>query len=291
MSDSQAPTPTLLVGPVLALAVAAISAAAILVRLVPEISPVSVAFWRTLMASALFLPMARRISRRDGALIVVAGAFMALHFWAWFTSLHSTTVLRSTLLVCLAPVWVGLIEALFLGSAPPRRFWVGISLALLGVALLSSQGSGETDVTLLGDGLALLGGVLSAVYLLIGRTVRQRVHIGSYGAWICLAAAGWLGIILGVTGAPLTGWGASSWGVLAALAVGPQVMGHMGLNYAIRYVPAGAVAAVTLLEPAGAALLAWIILDEAATWIDTCASGLALAGVGLAVVRRERTSS
>ncbi len=264
--------------PVLALAIAAISSAAVLVRMAPDVHPVAAAFWRTAAVALLLSPGIRRVSRRDAAWVLLAGLCLAGHFWSWFASLQHTSVLRSTVLVCLNPIWAGALEGL-LGERPSWRFWAGVGIAVAGVAVMSG-GGGEGALT--GDGLALLGGMLGALYLVIGRAVRQRVSIAAYGTLICASAAGWLLLAAAATGAPLAGFAPTSWLALAALALGPQLMGHIGMNYAVRYVPAAAVSALILLEPAGAGVLAAAFLREIPGPADVLGGLVLLGGVLLA---------
>ena len=63
-------------------------------------------------------------------------------------------------------------------------------------------------------------------------------------------------------GLPLWPETTTTWGLLALLALGPQLLGHNGFNYALRYLPAAVTSAAMLLEPVGATLLAWLILGE-----------------------------
>lgn len=293
--------------PVMILAVVAISAAAVLVRLAPEVHPIGAGFYRTLLVGGLLLPVAllrrpagtppwgllRGLARRDLLVILGAAALLAGHFWSWFASLHMTTVLRSTVLVCLNPIWAGVFEWLFLRRNPGGRFWLGIGVAVAGVVLMTTSGSSpELDAEaaaaarpLLGDALALLGGLLGALYLLAGRVVRPRVDIDLYGAVMCLACALWLLPAALLTGAELSGFSWQTWAVLAALGLGPQLLGHIGLNYAVRYLPAATVAAVTLLEPAGAAALGAAVLGELPEPREVLGAAVAVLGVGLATLR------
>lgn len=274
---------------VLGLSVAAVSTAAVLVRLVPTMHPIGIALWRTAMVAAILAPTlltkAKRPQGKDLIWTAGAGLCLALHFWAWFASLQHTTVMRSTVLVCLTPVWAGLIEWFRGRDRPSLGFWMGISVALIGVlgmSALHEEGAGS----LWGDGLALLGGILAAIYLTIGRVVRQRVDIGPYGAAICGSCALWLLIAALAMGAPIEPPTMAAWGVLLAMALGPQLMGHVGFNFAVRYIPAAVVGAVVLLEPVGATVLATLVLDEWPTLIEILgAVGIVL---GVAIATRER---
>jgi drug/metabolite transporter (DMT)-like permease len=138
------------------------------------------------------------------------------------------------------------------------------------------------DSSLLGDLLALAGGGLAAAYLTIGREVRQRAGIGPYGAAICGACALWLLAAGGLKGVPLVPPSAAAWGVLLAMALGPQLLGHVGFNYAVRYVPAAVVGAVVLLEPVGATVLATFILDEWPSATEVAGAVGIVLGVGIA---------
>ncbi len=272
----------------------AVSAAAVLFRLADGVHPVVAAFWRTATVGALLAPSLRRravrqsLGRRDIALVALAGLFLALHFWAWFASLRHTTVLRSTLLVCLTPVWAGLLEWVVLKSRPHARFFAGIGVALVGVGLMSASLATAGGGSLVGDALALLGGVLSASYLLVGRSVRQRVGTGPYGALVCLGTAAWLLPVALALGAPLTGFSTQAWLALAGLTLGPQLLGHIGMNYAVGYLSAAVVSAAILLEPVGAAILGALLLGELPGPLDWVGGAIVLAGVGVATLRRRR---
>lgn len=79
--------------------------------------PLSVAFYRNLIAALILLPIAlarhgdefRTLGRRGWALALLSGSLLAVHFALWIPSLSYTTVAASTVLVTTTPVWVALI--------------------------------------------------------------------------------------------------------------------------------------------------------------------------------------
>ena len=223
--------------PAVLLASVSVSAAAVLVRLAPDAHPVAVALWRTALVGCVLAPSlvslgrpSKGPQRKDWLLMPVAGLLLAGHFWAWFASLGLTTVLRSTLLVCLSPIWTGLLGWAWLGERPTGSFFVGVALAVLGAGIMSG-GAASMGGGLEGDGLALLGGLLASLYLLVGRRVRQRVSIG---VGRCLSGcAAWLLPVSVLLEVPLGGYGRETW--LALLAAGPQLIGHIGLNYVFGF--------------------------------------------------------
>lgn len=265
---------------VIAAAIIAISAAGVLVRGADGAAPVTLALYRTIGVGLLFSPFLARPSRADSARLLLAGAALAAHFVVWFESLNHTTILRSTVLVTFTPAWVGVMEWVFLARRPALRFWPGVVIGALGTAAMVSD-TGEA--TLYGDSLALLGGMLAAVYMVVGRSVRARLGIGAYAGAVCVVAAVCLVPFAVVTHAPMWGFSTTTWLCIAGLVLGPQLIGHNGLNYALRWLPAATISALTLLEPLGATALALLLLGEQPTGGTVLGAAIALVGVTLAV--------
>ncbi|MEC7242831.1 MAG: DMT family transporter [Myxococcota bacterium] len=284
-----------LVVPVMVVAVFAVSSAAILVRVANSGGAEAIApgFWRTLIVGLMLSAWIRPLSRRDLLLSVLSGVVLGAHFWAWFESLQRTTVLHSTLLVCLGPVWLGVAELAFLKKPPARRFWLGIGIAIAGAILMSTQGHTESNgiqPTLAGNLLALTGGLLASAYFFIGRDVRQRVGIASYSAIISLSAAAFLFPAAVLSSQELTGFSRNGWLAIVGLALGPQLLGHNGFNYCLRFVRASIVSAIVFLEPFGAAVLAALFLHEIPGLHEAVGGLVVLGGVLVATWKAEDLS-
>jgi drug/metabolite transporter (DMT)-like permease len=269
--------------PVLAAAVIAVSTAAPLAKYASDVHPMAIGFWRTLAVGLLLAATLRkgqlRLTGKDWFMALLAGALLAAHFWAWFASLRHTTALRSTVLVCLTPIWAGILEGLLLRQLPGRRYWTGVAVSLAGVWTMGGGSLAGGSVT--GDLLALLGGILGAGYFVLGRSVRQRVGIGPYGTAICLGCALWLGLGILAMDIPLGGYRPGSVLALCAMAVGPQLTGHIGLNYAVRYISASSIAMFLLLEPVGAAAIAALFLGEIPTGIEVAGAFVIISGIAV----------
>lgn len=268
---------------VLACSVVAMSASGTLVRAMEGIGPLGIALWRCVGAVIVLSPGVARglpgLSGVDAARIAVAGTLLGAHFAIWFASLDHTTVMRATVLVAVTPVWTGLLEWGVFGERPPGRFWGGVGLALAGVAWLTGDlGAG----TLRGDAMALVSGSLWSAYFLIGREVRTRVSVTAWMGLVSGAAACALLPAVWLAGEPLVGFPMATWWLLLAALLGPQLTGHQGASYAIRYLPARVISAVLLLEPVGATLLAWAVLGEAPPVHAAVAGGMVVAGVAVA---------
>jgi drug/metabolite transporter (DMT)-like permease len=287
------PSPALVLG----LSLVGISFAAPLVRL-SAAHPVAIATWRlgfSLIVIAIALAVSGQwrqlqlLRARDLAIAAAAGIMLALHFWSWNTSVGLTTVAASVVLVNLQPVFVALLSGWWLHEPPGRRQWLGIAIALAGAGVVASEGFMDVVVAaghrpMLGNLLAVAGAVTAAIYYVIGRGLRKTIDLWPYVAVVygaCFVALLGIAAVLHV---PLTPQPPRELAIFAGLALGPMLLGHTGMNYALRYLPAYVVNLTVLGEPIGATLLAALIpgIAEVPTFITLVGGGLLLAGVILA---------
>ncbi|HEY8545704.1 MAG TPA: DMT family transporter [Acidimicrobiales bacterium] len=285
-SGPRAPGDLVLLG----VAVAAVSTSAPLVR-AAHAPALAIAFWRT----ALALPVTGGLALRGdtdglvpadpavGRRMALAGVFLAGHFATWIPSLSFTSVASSVTLVTAQPVWVALI-ARRRGEHVPPAVWRGIGAALVGVVLLTGVDLALTPRALLGDALALAGGVLSALYLVAGADVRRVTGTAVYTTWCYGTAAAALLVVCLVGRQGLVGYGAGTWWALVALTVGPQLLGHTLVNRVVRALSPTVVSVAILFEIVGSTLLAWACFGEVPP-VSVVPAAL-LIGVGVVAVTR-----
>jgi len=276
----------------LGVGVLAVSFASILIRLAQAegMPSLAIAAWRLLVASAVLLPYTwatRRaelaaLTRREVALLALSGLFLGLHFAAWIASLGYTSVASSVVLASTGPIFVALGSWLFLRERPGSLLVLGILLAAAGSLAIGWADFGRGGDHLLGDLLALAGGGMVAGYLIIGRRVRGRLSLAAYVAVVYCAGALALLAALLAAGQPLLGHTPAAFGWVMALALGPQLVGHSSLNWALRYLSATFVSIVILAEPIASSILAYLILAEEITGAALAGGGLVLAGIYIA---------
>jgi drug/metabolite transporter (DMT)-like permease len=140
-----------------------------------------------------------------------------------------------------------------------------------------------------GDLLALAGAVAVAAYTALGERVRTTTTTTSY-TLVCYATCALVTLpVCLLAGVPLTGYPATAWLAIIAIAAGPQLLGHSLFMFALRRIAATTVAVVVLLEVPGAALIGWLWLDQvprAAAWPGL---GLLIVGVAIVVLAGRRT--
>jgi drug/metabolite transporter (DMT)-like permease len=276
---------------VLILAVLATTYAGPIVRLAAA-PALAIAFWRLTLVLPVTGGLAVRerrgvwdVGRVELGLMVLSGILLAAHFWTWIASLRFTTVASSVVLVSLKPIFVWALAAVWLHEHPSRREAWGIGIAVVGATLI---GVGDARVSLgalSGDLLALAGALTAAGYYVIGRRVRATVGVWTYATIVYAVAALALAIVALGRDVPLTGFAGRDWAVFGALAAGPMLVGHTGMNYALKHYRATTVNVAALGEPVGAALIAWLWLHESPPVLALIGGAVVLAGIGVTLTR------
>jgi drug/metabolite transporter (DMT)-like permease len=302
-SESRLQNPQLRAYAALALGVLCIGFSAIFTKWAGVDGPVS-GFYRVAIATVvLALPYALVTARKGRSrsqlaspptphpspLPIILGAALAGFFFAgdlglWNTSLFYTSAANATLLGNLSTIWVALGAMLFFHAVLRRRFWTGMTLALVGVLVIMGRDVLEHPNLGWGDLLAVGSSIFYASYLLNTRQIRQRMDTLSF-MWLSSASASvvLLAYCL-VRGLTLTGFSTETWLALLGLAIISHVIGWLAINYSLGHLHAP-IASVTLLsQPVITALLAVPLLHEAISAYQIVGGALVL--VGIYVVNR-----
>ncbi|HEX2057761.1 MAG TPA: DMT family transporter [Actinomycetota bacterium] len=274
----------------LALGVGAASISAIFVRYADGADPLAQAFWRCAAGAGALLPFAasrlRSVDRAALRAPAVAGLFLALHFATWMTSVNLTTVAASVLLVSTTPVFVAVAALLLYKERLPASAWAGILLASGGAAAVAGGSLGGSSLD--GNLLAVAGAATAGGYVMAGQAARRTLGILEYAVVTYVVAGLLLTVVCVVAGVELTGYPAGTWWAIAGLVAGPQLLGHTVINLVLSDIDATTVSVTIMAEPVIATALAFVLFDEAPTWL-LYPGGLAiLAGIFMvSTARRE----
>ena len=280
----------------LAVAIVAVSTSAILIRFSDAPSG-PMAFWRVTLTWLLLAPLAlrsrgefRRFDRRDLASALLAGLALAAHFATWFESVDKTTVAASVTLVTTQPAFVAVGAYLLFGESLSRRSLAGIGVALAGSVVMSLDGLlGVTTASepTLGNLLALAGAVLAGLYVLAGRSVRQRIDLVPYVTVVYIVcAAGLLAYSL-AAGDAVVGYPPREWLLFLGMAVGPGLLGHTVVNWALAHVESSIVSVAFVGEPVGSTLLALLLLGEVPGRLTLVGGAIVIGGIYLTARGRD----
>ncbi|HXZ34770.1 MAG TPA: DMT family transporter [Thermodesulfobacteriota bacterium] len=232
--------------------------------------PLIIAAYRLTLATLILLLLAlprtlresRRLSRKEILPSLAAGLFLCFHFAFWITSLQYTTVASSVIFVTTNPIFVAVASTFILRERISLALLVSILMAVVGGTIIGWGDLGKGRDQLYGDFLSLLGAVMATGYLLVGRRVRQKVSLTTYITLVYGGAALFLILLALFKGDAFFGYAPKDYLLFLLLAVGPQLIGHSSLNWALRFFSATLVAVVILGEPIGASILAYFILGE-----------------------------
>jgi drug/metabolite transporter (DMT)-like permease len=254
---------------ILAAGVLAASVSAILIRYAEDASGMALSFWRSAAGSLLLLPFAipglRRMEARDYLLPIVAGVCLALHFATWITSVNLTSIASSVLLVCTTPIFVAIAARWIFAERLGLLGWSGIALALVGSALIAGFDFGGSRME--GNILALIGAVTVSGYSLAGRVSRQKLGILEYACVTYGASAVALLIVALPTDVQLGGYSSQTWWAIVGLIIGPQLLGHTFINFALRAIDATRVSVAVMAEPVIATIMAFYLFQETPSWL------------------------
>ena len=296
---------------ILTIGIMAVSSASLFIRYAQQEMPsLVVAALRLGFASILMTPWVlkkhpldlSKINQSEWIKIIGAGFILAVHFATWISSFEYTSVASSVVMVTTTPIWVALFSPIFLKENPGKMTIIGLAVAIIGgvVVSLSNECSftvggvtcafirGDTPPTaLLGNGLALIGAICGAIYMIIGRVLRKSVDLTVYVYCIFSCAAIFLVLFAFLAGKAFYPYPLAAYAFCLALAIFPQIVGHTSLNWALAYLPVGFVAIVLLGEPVGSTILAAIFLKEIPSVVEIIGGVTILFGIFLASQKRE----
>jgi len=271
----------------IAIGVLGIGMSAIFVKYSAAPSAVTAA-WRLLWTVALMSPVVwgkksvrkelRSTDKKTVILSLLSGVFLAVHFVLWFESLQHTTVAASTVIVCTEVIWVSIGFCLFMKGRITPKAILAIGITLVGSVLiaLADMGAGGH---LYGDLLSLLAAVAVAVYMLLGRAVRENASTTVYTYLVYSACAVGLLLLTLAQGESLISHGPSAVIVGLLLSVFSTILGHSIFSWCLKYFSPSFVSASKLLEPVVAALFAVILFGEVPTLLQGIGAVIILAGV------------
>ena len=261
-------------------ALLAVSSSAWVVRLLPDLSATTIAFWRMFLASLMAFTVSYKtiLTFVPSKKILLAGIFLGFHFALFFRSVQLTSIAEAALLGTIAPVFTEFYSIMFQKKGFSIKVFFGLSLALLGAYTLISQSS-FSDTSTYGNLLAVLCSVAMAVVLLVGKDVRKNVSLFEYSRWLFLYAAACLFLISLYQNVSVFSFSVSDFGWFVFLAAVPTMVGHNIFYFLVKTLSATTVAAVPLGEPVISSFGAFFLFNEPVSFFVFLGGSVTLIGV------------
>lgn len=253
-------------------------------------------FWRNLGGFFLVLPWALRdLDWRDPKIrqglrySFFSGVALALHFIGFFIAMRFTSVATGTALTALQPLFATYFVKR-LGGEIPRRAWMGMALAFLGVLIITGVDLQISTRAFIGDLAALFCAALAATYVVLGAKARDSVSTPTYTSIAYLTCALISLLFALVTDSELFNFSTREWLLLVALIAGAQILGHTILNFTLKSLSPAIVSLVVFFEVPVSALLAFWWLDQLPPIGTVPGLVLILAGCAVVVFKRSKES-
>ncbi len=246
-----------------------ISSASILV-LLSGAGAAPCAFWRLALSFIILLVInlfiGEKIVYSDKKIIgycLVSGMFLALHFLSWMESLFYLPVSISVTIVDSFPLYNLLLDYVLFKERIRIVQVIGLFMGFTGVVLLVNPATSPTSYSLKGVILAFIGAVAATGYFSAGRLARRKISLLQYVIPAYGFAALFLLFYALIAGTALTGFTLTTYGYFVLLAILPMLGGHTLMNYLLKYMKSSTVSVISLSEPVGASILAYVFLNQA----------------------------
>ena len=156
-----------------------------------SIPPISLAFWRWVVAVIVFLPfalkplIAQRYILKEHICYLAITALLGITTFNTLIYLagHTTTALNLSLISITFPVFIVILSRLFFGEKITINKWLGIILVATGVVLLVTRGNVASlaNITFaIGDVWMLIAAIIFAIYSILIRYKPAGLSIWSF---------------------------------------------------------------------------------------------------------------
>ena len=242
---------------------------------------------RFFISGVLILCIARlfkrsfKVKSRGGMLYILMYALLntTLHYAFFYIGLSHSDGARAAILNSLGVFMLVLLACIFFKS---DRLTVkkiaGCLIGFAGVLSLNFGKSGNSDFTMMGDGMIIANALCSAFAGLMTRGLGKHVDV-FVGTGYSLATGGAMlvlpGVLMGGTLPNITTYGITLLGLLVCI----STLGFALYNKLLSCNPVGKVAIFNSLIPVVGAITSCLCLSEPFYWKYVLAAGLAMAGI------------
>ena len=264
---------------------------------VGEVPPMWQATLRMVGAVLLLWLWCRRrgvpLFERDGTLPggLLSGLLFAGEFVCIYLGLQHTSASRLTVFLYSAPFWVALLLPRLVPTERLRGVqWAGLALAFAAVFLAFSESFGHPVAgQLLGDAMALAGGLLWGLTTLVIRSSRLATASAEKTLFYQLAVTAVVVPVLSVARGEAWGFAYSgyAWFSIALQTLVGAFASYLAWMWMLRHYPATRISSFTFLTPLFALVFGVALLGEPLTLRLVAA----LAGVALGIVLVNRRAA
>jgi len=253
-------------------------------------------FYRIFFAWILLAPYCiikgqLKIERKDLLVALIGGMVFGADIAVWNLSLMKISATISTLIANLAPLWVGLLSFLILRKKSGASFWIGTSVAILGMVILVGYQQILHLQFNIGLILALIASLFYAIYIMITKGILQKISTVTFMFYNMLGASAFLLTISSVQHDEMLNFPTSTWLYLLGMGLVCQLAGWITINYSLNYLDATKVSVALLSQTVIAGIWAMIFLNEKLEFKEIAGSIMVLAVIAITFLKRRQLNN
>ena len=244
----------------------AVSTSPLIARYLDHLNPITISFWRMIIASFIIMFYGfyrsdlQPIHSKNKVKVIIAGFFLGIHFTLFYgaIALMPNNIANATVFGTMAPLFALFIE-LYFGREISKKLIIGLSIVLLGSAIMFIYDFNFGSDLMIGNILAILCSICFAFVFIISNQVRKTEdsitfskHIFIYASITLLS----IGLFTNISFLNIT---IHDFIYLFILGLIPTIIGHSVLYYLVKYFQPTIVASIPLGEPFIASIFAWFL--------------------------------
>lgn len=223
----------------------------------------------------------RPISRRDLPRLIAAGFIgIFIYFILENSGLKLTTAGMTSMIIATVPVLNTMIASVFLKQPASLRIWVGVTLSVVGVAVV--VGGAEFSISSMWGNFLIFGAALTWVgYTLLNQPLSQKYDAFSINTYQAIVGAVLLLILALHEGEALPKLTGGMIGNFLFLSLCCSALGYIFYTYALKNLGATIVTTFINFIPVLGVLGGVVILGEPLSWLQIIGGIIILLGVTL----------
>ena len=236
----------------------------------------------------LAAPAARRLrtlGREGGVAGAALGLLLALGYALQTAGLERTTVSSAGFITGLYVVFTPLLALVLFRTRVGGAVWVGVALAVLGLAMLSGVGAGDP----LGDLLVLLGSAAYSVQIVLMERYAPRFDAIAFTQVEMLAAFAGFIVVAVALGQVEVPHGRTVWAALLVTGIFASALGFLVQTWAQRRTSATRTALAFALEPVFAGFFGFWLAGDRLGALGWGGCAVIMAGILIAEPEAGRT--
>lgn len=212
---------------------------------------------------------------------LLAGVFLAIHFFTYFMSVKYTTITASNVLAGTEILFVSLCMYFFGKEKYSRMCKVGIALALIGSVLVSITGSNNPAVNApFGNFCGIMCAGMLAAYSLVGTKIRRENISNTLFTFLAYgASAVVLNLLVACSGYSFFGYGKMNLLIAFGMAVLCSLFCHSLYTWSLEFISPTLLAIFKMLAPIPTAVLGFLVFGEMPTGNQVVGGMIVILGI------------